>query len=96
MTTLSFRLRNLVMALAVTAGAAGAMAGPALADDWGRRGWDQRERHEQHWRAHPRPVVYARPPAYAYYGAPAYAYAPAPVYAPAPPAFTFVFPLNFQ
>jgi hypothetical protein len=90
----SFRFRNLAMALAIAAGTAGAMAGPALADDWGHRGWDQRGRHEEHWRPQPHRVVYARQPAYAapVYVARPYVYAPAPV----APSFTLVLPLNFQ
>jgi hypothetical protein len=97
MTKTNFRFRTFLMALAVAAGTAGAMAGPALADDWGHRGWDQRDRHDDRRRTQPHRIVYARPPAPAYaYGAPAYVYG-APAYGYAPPAaFTLVLPLNFQ
>jgi hypothetical protein len=92
MTKTSFRLRTIAMAVAAVAITAGAMAGPALADDWGHRG---REVHE-HWRPAPHRVVYARPPVYTYRFA-----APAPVYAPpvavAPPvSFNLVLPLQFN
>ena len=93
MTKTSFRIRNLALALAVAAGTAGVMAGPALADDWGHRGWD-RDHHEEHWRPQPHRVVYAHPPVRTYV-APAvpYAYAPAPV---APFSLNLVLPLNFN
>ena len=91
-------IRNLVMALVVTAGAAGAMASPALAADWdrGRDGRVQEWRHDD-WRAHyaPDPTPYAYgyvapayvAPAYGYYGP--YGYAAPPVAAYAPPAASF-------
>ena len=95
----SFKIRNLVMALAVAAGTAGVMAGPALADEWGH-GRDRDSRHEEHWRVPPHRVVYARPPVPVYrapvvpvYRPPVYAYAPPPV-AYAQPGLTFQ--LNFQ
>jgi hypothetical protein len=72
------------MAFVVAAGAAGALASPALAADWdhGRDG-RAREWRAHEWREHHRvgygwqPYAYAAP-AYGYYGG-AYGYAPAPV-----------------
>jgi len=101
MTKMSFRIRNLALALAVAAGTAGVMAGPALADDWGHRGWDGGH-HEEHWRPVPHRVVYARPPAPAYVAPAPYAYAPPAPYVYAPPApvapfsLNLVLPLNFN
>jgi hypothetical protein len=93
MTKTSFRIRNLALALAVAAGTAGVMAGPALADDWGHRGWD-RDHHEEHWRPAAHRVYYAPPaPAYVAPVVP-YAYAaPAPV---APFSLNLVLPLRFN
>jgi hypothetical protein len=102
MTKMSFRLRTIAMATAAMAITAGAMAGPALADEWHHRGPVV---HERHW--HPHPVFYAQAPTYApAYGTaygPSYGYvAPAPIYAPrpvpiAPPvSFNLVLPLRFN
>jgi hypothetical protein len=95
-------IRNLMMALVVTAGAVGAMAGPALADDWGRdrdgraQDWRHTERREPRgYVAYPAPYAYAHAaPAYGYY--PAYRYAAPPVAAYAPPAafFSLMIPLR--
>jgi len=83
--------RKLLVALFVTAGVAGAMTAPALADGWdhhrGARGHEWRE-HEwrEHYRAfYPAPYAYAAP-SYGYV-APSYGYAPA--YGYAPPALSF-------
>jgi hypothetical protein len=60
------KLRKLLLALLVAAGAAGAVAAPALADG---RDWNHdRDVHAHDWRAHHRPVVYsAAPVPYGYY-----------------------------
>lgn len=84
-------IRNLILALAITAGTAGVAAAPAFADGW-HHGYDRydfdRDRHDDGWRwgEHDR-VIYAAPPS-AYYAA------PAPVAAYAPPALYFG--LNFR
>ena len=104
-------IRNLVMALVVTAGAAGAMASPALADPWDHGGgWGGHE-----WREHQgygygaygvAPYAYGAPaygygaPAYGY-AAPAYGYggyaAPPPVaYAPPAASFSLFVPFAFR
>ena len=82
---LNIRIRNIALALAVAIGAAGALASPALAADWGNHG-----RYEQHWRYHhPHRMAYAQP-----YG---YVVAPPPVVAAAPvPSFNLVVPLTIR
>lgn len=89
-------LRALVMAGAVVAVTAGALATPALADDWhGHGGWSDHDGRHDHdgWYADRddwRRPVYGYSYGYAY---PAYPYAyaaPAPVYA-APPSVGFYF-----
>jgi hypothetical protein len=83
------KIRRFVLALAGTALAAGLMAGPALAADWGPHG-----RPEQHWRHHEvyRQPVYAQP----VYAAPYTVVAPAPVAVVTAPALNLVIPLNFH
>ncbi len=83
---LNIRIRNLALVLAVAIGAAGAVASPALAADWGHHG-----RYEQHWRYHhPHRVIYAQP--YDYVVAP-----PPPVVVAAPvPSFNVVVPLTIR
>lgn len=95
------RLRALVMVGAVAAATAGAVATPALADDWhGHDAWQHsREWHEHAWRGDDDDRGWGRPAyySYGYYGyAYPYAYAPyayaapAPVYVP-PPTVGFYF-----
>jgi hypothetical protein len=101
MQTMKFtrRLRALVLAGAVAAATAGAVATPALADDWhGHDAWHGQDWHAHAWRGDDdddwgRPAYYSYGYAYPYaYAAPApyYGYAPAPVYAP-PPAVGLYF-----
>lgn len=98
MTKMRFRIRNLVLALAVAAGTASAIAGPALADDdWGHRAWHEREWRDQDrviYRAAPAPYYYAGP--YGYVAAPP-AVVPVPLPVPAPAAsFNLVIPFNLR
>lgn len=94
--------RSTVLAATITAIAALAAAGPALADPpWergGHEGW--RHHHRRDWDG-PR-VVYAPPPRVLYAPPPRVVYAPPPVvyaappvvYEPALPSINFVFPLR--
>jgi hypothetical protein len=86
---MSFRIRSIALALALAAGAAGAMASPALAADWGHR-----VRHERYWRHDQRGEAYAAPYAAAPYG---YVVAPPPVVVAAPaPSLNFYVPLTIR
>ena len=81
------KLRNFALAAALVATSAGALAAPALADDW-------HHDRDHDWGYRPYVAVtpgYAYDPYYYPYG---YAYAPAPVYAS--PGVDFVFPIHIR
>jgi hypothetical protein len=96
-------MRRLVLAGTVLAILAGIGAAPALADDWGHRGWDdgwrRHEWREHEWRRHEwfehhgffAPGYYYPP---RYYYPPSYAYVPPPVVYP-PPVVTPGLSLGF-
>lgn len=104
MSRASSKIRQCVLALAAVAMTAGAVASPALADDWGRR-----DRVEHRWRDRDdyRPAIYPRyvwgyPPGYVRGYAPGYVpgyvVAPPAPYAVVtpPPSLNLVIPLNFH
>ncbi|HUZ72304.1 MAG TPA: hypothetical protein VMU87_04910 [Stellaceae bacterium] len=109
MTRTSSKFRKFVLALAAVAVTAGAMAGPALADDWNHRG-----REEHHWRGDGhdrwrdrddqwrdrddyRPALYPRSYVAVVPPSPYVMVAPpAPIAAWPPPSLNLVIPLNFH
>src|ERR1700688_1300787 len=101
MTKTSNTIRKLLLALTLAMGAAGVMAGPALAADWGHdrhdwpgRDWPGRDWHGRYWHAHAY-LGFAPAPVYV---APGYAYPVAPpiVFAPPVAALNFVLPLTIR
>ena len=91
MSTLNFRpfARKALMAVAVVAVMGGAVAAPAMAEDWHRGGHEHFDRHvarrvHNDWRWRHDRYAYAGP-AYRYYAPPAYY---------SPPALSFVFPIR--
>jgi hypothetical protein len=97
-TKVTHRLRALLLVGAVAAATAGAVATPALADDWhGHDAWRGQDWHEHAWRGDDDDHDWGRPAYYGYAYPYAYAapgpYAYAPIYAP-PPAVGFYFGIH--
>ena len=86
------KLRNFTLAVALAATSAGALAAPALADDW-HHGPARQEFRDHRWHDRYFGPEVAVGTGYGY-GAP-YAYAPPPVYV-APPVLSLILPIHIR